>query len=156
MAVREELVISRSRTFRSRLAFAASSFICSNEWLVFVGLCTSDSTSSDVECDSSRMSSGVETGKDVVIKLASDIGGGDAADSNEPLDIRLVVFDSGESTLAERPWLLKTRCPFSMLALPTATIILADCPRVWVCGLVAGGSTGALLSDARDACCSSF
>lgn len=70
-----------------------------------MGLCSSDGTSSEVGGVPSEISSGVETGRVVVIRF-SGIGGGEVADSNdEPLDIRRAVLESGESTLADRPWL---------------------------------------------------
>jgi hypothetical protein len=77
--------------------------MCSNEWPAFVGLWSSEGTSS-VSFRPSVISSGSETGRVVVIRFNGVVGGGGAADSTEePLDIRLAVLDSGESTLADRP-----------------------------------------------------
>ena len=128
IAARDEFVISRSRTLRSLRALAASSFMCSIEWPALVGLCSSNGTSSTVDLASSGISSGVETGRIVVIRLSGVAGGATAESTEEPLDIRRAVLDSGESTLTDRLWLM-TRCPFSMLCLRAVTMLWADCPR---------------------------
>ena len=129
MAAREEFVISRSSTFRSLLALAASSFMCSMEWPAFVGLWSSEGTSSAVVPTSEGSSSGVDTGREVVIRFSGIVGEG-AADSNEELlDIRRgAVFESAKSALADRVWLI-ARCPFSMFAFRDATMLFAGCPR---------------------------
>jgi hypothetical protein len=118
-----------------------------------VGLWSSEGTSSLLASPASDISSGVETGRVDVIRF-NGIGGGDPRDSNdEPLDIRRAVFDSGESTLADRPW-LKTRCPpFSMLALRDTTTLFADCPRPCGCGRPTKvvGSDGVVLNEGTDA-----
>jgi hypothetical protein len=154
MAVRDEFVISRSRTLRSRRALAASSFICSIEWPALVGLWSSEGTSSVATPATDGSSSGVETGREAVIRFSGIVGEGAAGSSEEPLDIRRgAIFDSAKSALAERMWLI-ARCPLSMLPLRDATMLFADCPRPCACGRVTKGegSNGVPRSDDMDAC----
>ena len=111
MAARDEFVISRSRTLRSRRALAASSFMCSIEWPALVGLWSSEGTSSGATPATDGSSSGVERGRDVVIRFCGIVGEGPADSNEEPLDIRRgAIFESAKSALAERIWLM-ARCP---------------------------------------------
>ena len=137
---------------RSRRALAASSFMCSIEWPALVGLWSSEGTSSVATADGS--SSGVETGREVVIRFSGIVGEGLAESNEEPLDIRRgAIFESAKSALAERLWLI-ARCPLSMLSLRDATMLLADCPRPCGCGRVTNGegSNGVPRSNDMDAC----
>lgn len=148
MAAREELVISKSRTFLSRRALAASSFNCSIECPVLMGLWSPESGGGT---SASGISSGVETGTEVVIKFNGDPGA-------SPPDIFLAggpFISLCDPTLAERPWLA---LPASILALCAATMLLVDCPLPPVCGRVSTGDSSGdvFLNEANEACWCSF
>jgi hypothetical protein len=103
-----------------------------------MGLCDADGTSS-VGWGLFDLPSGLEMGRIVVIVFNGVLGGGGAVDSiDEPPDIRRPALDSGESILADRPW-LTALCTFMRLSLRVATILLADCPRPCGCGRVTTG-----------------
>lgn len=102
---------------------------------------------------SSSISSGVETGKVLVIRFEGVVGGGDAKSKEEPLDARMAFLELGESTLAERPWLI-TRWPFSALDFRATAMLFVDCPRPCGCGRVISGEgkDGAVRSEDIGTC----
>ena len=71
MAASDEFVISRSRTFRSRRALAASSFNWSIESPPLIGLCNAESAGATSD---PGISSAVDMGTEVVIKFNGDPG----------------------------------------------------------------------------------
>ncbi len=77
IASNDELVISKSMTFRSRRAFAASSFNDSIDWPVLIGSFGCGGTPSfgaSAEAPASEISSGVEIGTGCVIMFSGDDG----------------------------------------------------------------------------------
>lgn len=139
MAARDELVISKSRTFLSLLAFAASSFIFSREF-GFVGLWSS--------CGEVGISSGVETGNKAVIKFNGVVGVMTSA--MLPPDILLVTSPLEDPILVVRPCAAVFLS--SMLALLAATVPPADWPLPKTCGRgnTGEGSGAALRSEDTD------